>query len=88
MASVQPHGFQVAVGDHVVLADGDEEVGAIRAIARDHVVIYIEGAGDFIVTGESVRAAHAGKLVLDPEHVSARLLEAARLAHQAEEDGA
>jgi glyoxylase-like metal-dependent hydrolase (beta-lactamase superfamily II) len=87
MASVpSSQGFQVAVGDHVVLADGEDEVGAIRAITRDHVVVYIEGAGDFIVTGDSVRAAHAGKLVLDPDRVEPRLLEAARLAHQAEED--
>jgi hypothetical protein len=80
------HSFQVAVGDHVVLADGDDEVGAIRAIARDHLIVYIEGAGDFVVTGEEVRAAHAGKLVLDTERLEPRLLEAARQAHRDEID--
>ncbi len=86
MTIEQPHGFRVAVGDHVVLADGEAEVGAVRSVAHDHVVVYIEGAGDFTITGKAVRASHAGKLVLDPEQLEPRLLEAARLAHRDETD--
>jgi hypothetical protein len=85
MTTEQPHAFRVQVGDHVVLADGDAEIGAVRAVAHDHVVIYIEGAGDFTIKGNAVRASHAGKLVLDPANLEPRLLEAARKAHDSED---
>ena len=84
MATEHPHAFRVQVGDHVVLADGEAEIGAVRTVAHDHVVVYIEGAGDFVIKGDAVRASHAGKLVLDPAHLEPRLLEAARLAHRLE----
>jgi hypothetical protein len=82
------HNFQVSVGDQVFLEEGGEEIGAIRKIERDHLVVYIEAAGDFIVRGPEVKAAHYGKLVLSRELVDPRLLEAARIAHERESDEA
>lgn len=80
------HSFQVAVGDHVFLEEGGEEIGAVRKVERDHLVVYIEAAGDFIVHGPEVKAIHHGKVVLAPELVDPRLLDAARGAHEAETD--
>jgi hypothetical protein len=42
------------------------EIGAVRDVKPDHVVVYVENGGDFVVRGPHVKAAHDGKLVLDP----------------------
>ena len=34
------------IGDHAFLVGGEEEIGAVRSIGRDALVIYVEGAGD------------------------------------------
>jgi hypothetical protein len=79
------HGkFQIQIGFQVYLSEGGEEIGAVKHVAPDHIVVYIEGARDFIVTGPAVKAAHDGKVVLDPAHAEPALLEAARHAHDAE----
>jgi hypothetical protein len=80
------HNFTVNVGDHVFLEEGGEEIGAVRKVERDHLVVYIEAAGDFVVHGPEVKAVHYGKVVLSPELVDPRLLEAARGAHERETD--
>lgn len=76
--------FHVQVGDQVFLEEGGEEIGAVRRVAKDHVVIYIEGAGDFTLTGPEIAAAHDGKLRLDPTKLDPELLAAARAAHDHE----
>ena len=79
------HNFEVSVGDHVFLEEGGEEIGAVRKIERDHLVVYIEAAGDFVVKGPEIKAVHHGKVVLDPEALEPRLLAAAQTAHEREE---
>lgn len=81
---IMQHNYTVAIGDHVFLEEGGEEIGAVRKIERDHIVVYVEAAGDFIVRGPEVKAIHYGKVVLEPEKVDPRLLEAARGAHERE----
>lgn len=78
--------FQVSVGDQVFIGHGDEEVGAVRHVARDHLVVYIEGAGDFQIEGPAVLSAHDGKVVLDPAKLDARLKKAIEGAHSSESD--
>ena len=78
------HNFTVSVGDQVFFEDGGEEIGAVRRVERDHLVVYVEAAGDFIVRGPEVKAVHHGKVVLAPELVDPRLLEAAKAAHENE----
>lgn len=78
------HNIAVSVGDHVFLEDGGEEIGAVRKVERDHLVVYVEAAGDFIVRGPEVKAVHYGKVILVPELVDPQLLEAARAAHENE----
>ena len=79
-------GFQVRIGDQLFLEEGGEEIGAVRKVAPDHLVVYVEAAGDFTVPGEWVRAAHDGKVVLDPTRVDPRFLAAASSAHERETD--
>jgi hypothetical protein len=80
------HNIAVNVGDHVFLEDGGEEIGAVRKVERDHIVVYVEAAGDFIVRGPEVKAVHYGKVVLVPDLVDPRLLDAARAAHENESE--
>ena len=76
--------FHIQVGDQVFLEEGGEEVGAVRKVAKDHVVIYVEGSGDFTLKGPEIAAAHDGKLRLDPSKLDPTLLAAAQSAHDAE----
>ncbi|HSD89850.1 MAG TPA: hypothetical protein VLB44_20100 [Kofleriaceae bacterium] len=78
------HNYVVSVGDHVFLEEGGEEIGAVRKVERDHLVVYVEAAGDFIISGPEVKAVHYGKVILEPDKVEPRLLEAARSAHERE----
>jgi hypothetical protein len=77
-------GYGISVGDQVFLDGNDEEIGAVRQVLPDQVVVYIENAGDFVVRGPHVKAAHDGKLVLDPAHAEPALIDAARGAHALE----
>ena len=78
--------FYIQVGDQVFLEEGGEEIGAVRQVAKDHVVVYVEGAGDFTLTGPEIAAAHDGKLRLDPSKLEPTLLAAAQTAHDRETD--
>ncbi|MBA2545183.1 MAG: hypothetical protein H0V17_36410 [Deltaproteobacteria bacterium] len=77
--------FQVQVGDQLFLEEGGEEIGAVREVAPDHLVVYVEAAGDFVVPGAWVRAAHDGKVVLEPSRIDSALLRAAEHAHDKED---
>jgi hypothetical protein len=79
--------FHVQVGDQLFFEEGGEEIGAVRKVAPDHLVVYVEAAGDFIVPGPWVRAAHDGKVVLDRDKVDPRFAAAAGAAHEREIEG-
>lgn len=77
--------FHVQVGDQLFLEEGGDEIGAVRQVAPDHLVVYIEASGDFTVPGGWVRAAHDGKVVLDESKIdNVALLMAAHRAHDDE----
>ena len=78
------HAFTVAVGDQVFVGHGDEEVGAVRQVAHDHLIVYVENAGDFRIEGDAVLSAHDGKVMLDPAKLDAALHRAIRNAHKRE----
>jgi hypothetical protein len=79
------HSFKVQVGDQVFVGSALEEVGAVRKVAHDHLVIYIEGGGEFRIEGPEVVSAHDGKLVLDAGKLPAAMQEAIAKAHENEE---
>ena len=74
----------VELGAQVYLEEGGEVMGAVRQVSSDHIMVFIEGAGDFVVKSPGVRAAHDGKVILDPAHLDPDFLEAARHAHERE----
>lgn len=74
----------IETGAQVYLEEGGEEIGAVRQVASDHILVYVEGSGDFVVTGAGVKSSHHGKVILDPAHLDAALLEAAGHAHERE----
>ena len=80
------HAWQVAVGDQVFVRDSDEEVGAVRHVAKDHLIIYIENSGDFRLDGPEIVSSHDGKLVLDPDKLAPPLAKAIAKAHSKETD--
>jgi hypothetical protein len=78
------HSIHIQVGDQVFLEEGGEEIGAVRVVAKDHVIVYIEGGGDFTLTGPEIAAVHDGKVRLNPEKLAPDLLAAAQVAHNQE----
>ncbi|MBK9034880.1 MAG: hypothetical protein IPL61_27055 [Myxococcales bacterium] len=78
--------YFIQVGDQVFLEEGGEEIGAVRMVEKDHIVIYIEGAGDFTLTGPEIAAVHDGKVRLAPTKLPPVLLGAAQAAHAQESD--
>ena len=81
----------IAVGDQVFVADGGEVFGAVRQVTphgRPELMIYVEKAGDFVVSLEAVEAVHAQKVIVNCGKLEPRLREAIGHAHDAEEPGA
>ena len=70
------HNFNVSVDDQVYLEEGGEELGAVRSVASDYLVVYIENSGDHQVPGPAVKAAHDGKVILDRAQLSPEFLKA------------
>ena len=78
---------ELGVGYQVYLAEGAEEFGAVRVVERDHLVVYVENAGEFIVRAEAIRSVHDGKVVLEPDRIDDQLRRAIARAHEREEPG-
>jgi len=78
--------FTVAIDDQVYLEEGGEELGAVRKVEHDYIVVYVEGAGDFTISGPAVKAAHDGKVILDRTHLAPDFLNAVASAHTNETD--
>jgi hypothetical protein len=75
----------VEVGYQVFVAEGGEEIGAVRAVAAHELVVYVENAGDFKVSADAVRSVHDGKVVLETGRLHPSLRDAIAHAHDREE---
>ncbi|AHX12576.1 hypothetical protein CH75_03990 [Dyella jiangningensis] len=73
-------------GSLVFVADGEDGVGAVRRLLPEEnaVIVYIENSGDFLIPAIGVRAVHAGKVMLDLDHLSRPVLEAIGRARKSE----
>jgi hypothetical protein len=80
------HTFKVSIGDQVYLDQNPEEVGAVREVARDHLIVYIENSGDVQIAGPAVKSVHDGKVILDPAKLERGVLASMRQAHVRETD--
>lgn len=78
---------KIEVGFQTFLSDGGEEFGAVRAVAPDRVVIYVENAGEFTVSTDAVESVHSGKVIFKCSKLDDRLRRAIGHAHDAEKPG-
>jgi len=82
---------QIEVGFQAFVSDGGEEFGAVRQVkpdGRPELVIYVENAGDFVVSLDAVETVHFDKVILNCSRLDRRLREAIGHAHDAETPGA
>ncbi len=81
---------EIEVGYQVFVADGAEVFGAVRQVAphgRPELVIYVENAGDFVVSLDAIEAVHSQKVILTCDKLDYSLRQAIGHAHDAEEAG-
>lgn len=76
---------RIEVGYQTFTADGDAEFGAVRAVTRDDLLVYVENAGEFRIPIDAVRAVHSQKVIVDCSKLDARLRHAIDHAHDAED---
>jgi hypothetical protein len=77
------------VDDQVFLTEGSDAFGAVRVVepnGKPELIVYVENAGEFAVSFESISAVHDGKVVLTESGLSHALRDAIRHAHEREED--
>jgi hypothetical protein len=72
-------------GFDVFLHDGEGNVGAVRQVRRDAIIVYVENSGDFEVPMTAVKDAEAEKVILDSSKLSPKMLEAIRSRENAED---
>lgn len=80
----------VGIGFQVYVEEGADPCGAVRNVApagRPEIVVYVENAGEFIVTIDAVRSVHDGKVMLDRSRLDQPLLDVITHAHDSEVPG-
>ncbi len=76
----------VEVGFQTFVADGAEEFGAVRQVLMNgDIVVYVENAGEFVVSQDAIQAVHADKVILRYAKLGDQLRDAIGHAHDAEE---
>lgn len=78
---------EIEVGYQAFVSDGGEEFGAIRALTKNGLVVYVENAGDFEVPRSAVRSVHSKKVIFECGKLDASLRRAIGHAHDAEVPG-
>lgn len=68
----------------VFASDGDAGIGAVRAVTRTHLDVYLEGYGDILLTPDQIAGAHDGKVLLDLDRLPESVRSAIRHAHDRE----
>ena len=74
-------------GFDVFVHDGEKAFGAVReaGAGSGHIVVYVEGAGDFSVPLSAVKDVHSEKVILDCGKIDAALRRAIGHAHEGED---
>lgn len=54
----------IAIDWPVFAHEGEVAVGAVRRVSRDHLVVYVENAGDVRIALDHVRSVHDAKVVI------------------------
>ena len=77
---------RIEVGFQAFVSDGQEEFGAVRAIAPGgrELTVYVENGGDFTIPMDAVLKVAFGKVTFDCKKLDLRLRKAIGHAHDAE----
>ena len=76
----------IRVEHPVFLHDGEIAFGAVRAVHKGDLIIYIENAGDFTVPMSAVQDVHDAKVILDGAKLDRKIHDAIGRAHASEDD--
>jgi hypothetical protein len=76
---------RLEVGDMVFIAEGQEGIGAVRALHKDKFVLFVENVGEFDIPGTAIIGVHDRKVIINPARLPRRLLEALGHAHDSED---
>jgi hypothetical protein len=76
----------IRIDQPVFLHDGDVAFGAVRAVHKHELTVYIENAGDFTVPVGAVQDVHFDKVVLDGRKLDQTIHTAIGRAHVSEDD--
>lgn len=68
----------------VFVEEGKPGIGAVRQVAADHILVYIEGFGDVRLREEQVISTHDGKVIIAINSLSEDVQAAIRHAHDRE----
>lgn len=72
-------------GLDVFVHNGDTAIGAVRRVGVHDFTVYVENAGDFVVSRAAVRDVIEGKVLLDADKLDPALKRAIGHAHDAED---
>lgn len=75
----------IQTGYMAFIAEGHEGIGAVRAVEPDHIVLYVENSGEFVVPRSAVKKVHDQKVILVPEKLNRDLLKAIGHSHDRED---
>lgn len=75
----------IEAGFMVFLAEGNEGIGAVRAVGAQSFTLYVENAGEFQVPLTAVRKVHDGKVLVDAQALPHGVLAATKHVHDAED---
>jgi hypothetical protein len=79
----------IDIGYQAFVSDDPEEFGAIRYVSpeRHEVTVYVENAGEFVVSSDAIEAVHDQKVIFDCAKLDRKLRTAIGHAHEAEQAG-
>ena len=76
---------KIEEGFLVFTADGQDAVGAVRAVSRNSIILYVENSGDYVIPMSAVEDVHAQKVILDRKALDGDVLSAITHAHDRED---
>ena len=72
-------------GFDVSVHDGEKSFGAVRQVAKDEIIVYVENAGDFRIPLSAVKDVEDERVVLDCGKLDLPLRRAIGHAHEGED---
>lgn len=76
---------KVEVGFMAFLADGAEGIGAVRAVTRASITLYVENFGEIAVPASAITDVHSSKVMLDESQLAPALRTAIQRRGNAED---